>query len=686
MAASQMNHFLHRLRRTVLLQGAGGLSDGQLLEYFLAGREEAAFEALVQRHGPMVLGVCRRVLADVNDAEDAFQATFLVLLRKGASVVPRELVGNWLYGVAYRTALKAKAAAAKRRAKERQVRDMPRPPAPDTDVWSELQPALDRELSRLPDKYRVPVVLCDIQGKGRKEVAQQLGWPEGTLSGRLARARALLARRLAPYAPALSAAALATLVAQRATAQVPPALVASTVQVAGFGTAGATAAAGLASARVVGLAEGVVKGMLLARLKIAAVLVLALGLAGLGAVTLAQRLPVPGPQNPGPAKLPNDTAPNKNQKPKAPPAAEGKKDGTRSADVSVFSARVIGVSADGKRLTLELPRKKKKEPAPKTDITLSTKTEVIYFDVGRGEARPARGYRAKVWLEKDSRDRAAKVHFTGKHGFKKPADLSRPVSGVRGDGKGITLELPRRSKKEPPGKREIRFTDRTILTFNNVKPGGAGPAVGYHAHVWLERGSSDVAAAVTFSGRQEKKGTVRRPPDAAGKVVGLSKDGREVTVQIPKWKKKGQPPRPARKMQIKLGDGIEIAYFGVRPGGARPAVGYWVQVWQRDGAKDEGRVVRLRFTARDPRQKIGGKFVRLSTDGKGLTVEVPPHKKRQPAKKVAFRITERTRILFRNVGPGGAEPTAGYRARVWLQEGSKDAADVVILDRVPQKK
>ena len=108
MAASQMSSFFDHLRRTALLQNAGAMSDGQLLQCFLTSREEAAFEAIVQRHGPMVLGVCRRVLQNVHDAEDAFQATFLVFLRKAASIAPREYVGNWLYGVAYRTALKAK--------------------------------------------------------------------------------------------------------------------------------------------------------------------------------------------------------------------------------------------------------------------------------------------------------------------------------------------------------------------------------------------------------------------------------------------------------------------------------------------------------------------------------------------------------------------------------------------------
>src|SRR5262249_46529495 len=152
------------------------------------------------------------------DAEDAFQATFLVLLRKAGTVVPRELVGNWLYGVAYRTALAAKTAAATRRAKERQAHDMPQPQTSAADPWEELRPLLDRELHGLPDKSRVPVVLCDLQGKTRKEAARQLGWPEGTVAGRLARARVLLARRLSRHGLTLSGGALAALLARNTAA------------------------------------------------------------------------------------------------------------------------------------------------------------------------------------------------------------------------------------------------------------------------------------------------------------------------------------------------------------------------------------------------------------------------------------------------------------------------------------
>src|SRR5438309_7350788 len=134
MATSPMTRVIKHLRRTALLQDGAGQTDGQLLVWFIERRDEVSFEALVRRHGPMVWGVCRRLLRNHHDAEDAFQATFLVLVRKAASVLPREMVANWLYGVAYTTAHRAKVATAKRTVKEKQVTLMPEPEAVQQDL------------------------------------------------------------------------------------------------------------------------------------------------------------------------------------------------------------------------------------------------------------------------------------------------------------------------------------------------------------------------------------------------------------------------------------------------------------------------------------------------------------------------------------------------------------------------
>jgi RNA polymerase sigma factor (sigma-70 family) len=268
MATSQPSDVTRYFRRAVLLYDGAGLSDGQLLECFLQRREEAALAALVHRHGAMVWGVCQRVLRNSHDAEDAFQAAFLVLIRKAASITSRELFASWLYKVAYRTALKARAASARRRLKERQVTAMPERDGVPPEHERDWQPLLDEELSRLPDKYRVPIVLCDLEGKTRKQAAQQLRCPEGTVAGRLARARSLLARRLTQRGVALSGGALATMLAQDVgAAAVPAAVVTSTIKAATLVAAGQAAATGAISPQVAALTEGVLKAMLLTKLK-----------------------------------------------------------------------------------------------------------------------------------------------------------------------------------------------------------------------------------------------------------------------------------------------------------------------------------------------------------------------------------------------------------------------------------
>ncbi len=273
MASGQLNGVIRSLRTAALAADGGTMTDGQLLTCFVLERDEGAFEALVRRHGAMVLAVCRRVLHSHHDAEDAFQAAFLVLARKAASITRRELVGNYLYGVAYRAALEVRAA---RRRREEQVSELPEPGVVDEPaIWNDLRPVLDEELSRLPEKYRVPIVLCDLEGRTRREVARQLGIPEGTLSGRLTTARRTLAERLTRRGVALSGAALAALLSQgAASAGLPASLAISTTRAATAVAAG-SAAASVVSAEVAVLAEGVLKSMLLSKLKSVVPVVLA---------------------------------------------------------------------------------------------------------------------------------------------------------------------------------------------------------------------------------------------------------------------------------------------------------------------------------------------------------------------------------------------------------------------------
>ena len=267
---TQMSKVIQHLRSALLMREGADTTDAQLLDCFVSRREPAALEALVRRHGPMVWGVCRRILSNHHDAEDAFQATFLVLVRKAASVTPREMVGNWLYGVAQQTALKARATAAKRHTRERQEVDMPDPAVKEQDLSDDLRTVLDQELSRLPDKYRVAIVLCDLEGKTRKEAARQLGLPEGTLAGRLTRGRAMLAKRLARHGLAVSGGTQAAVLSQQAaSACVPTSVQASTIKALTLAAAGKTAATGVVSAKVAALTEGVLKAMLRNNLKTA---------------------------------------------------------------------------------------------------------------------------------------------------------------------------------------------------------------------------------------------------------------------------------------------------------------------------------------------------------------------------------------------------------------------------------
>jgi RNA polymerase sigma factor (sigma-70 family) len=304
MATRQTSEVIQHLRRAVLLQEGAGLTDGQLLKEYIRRREEAALAALVRRHGPMVWGVCRRVLCNYHDAEDAFQATFLVFVRKAASIASPELLANWLYGVAHQTALKARATTAKRRARERQVGEMPEPAGTERDIWNDLQPLLDQELSRLPDMYRVAIVLCDLGGKTRKEAARQLGVPEGTLAARLVRGRKELARRLARHGLTVSGGVLAGVLAQQtASAAVPPSVVCSTIRAANLFAAGQAASAGGISVKAIALTEGVLKTMFLSKLKVATIVVLGVGLLGIGLGIYPSRAAAPpeGKQEVAPA-------------------------------------------------------------------------------------------------------------------------------------------------------------------------------------------------------------------------------------------------------------------------------------------------------------------------------------------------------------------------------------------------
>jgi len=332
MADLRAGSVLQHLRRVFAHASDVEVSDAELLERFVKAADKAAFELLVWRHERMVLGVCRRVLRNYHDAEDAFQATFLVLARKAASIRNQQSVAGWLHCVASRVAHHARSKASRRErpgGHDADLASVPSPGEPGGELRArDLGPVLDEEVNRLPEKYRLPVVLCYLEGKTYEEAARQLGCPKGTLSGRLARARGMLRARLARRGVDLGAGLLAAALCEyAAAAAVPAALVTTTVKAALLVASG-RAATVAASPEIAALAEGVVRSMLVHKLKFVSVFLAAfLACAGSGTYLAVLHACMPGQ----PA-LPDKRAPE-------PAATKGKRaEGERVAVIAADEA------------------------------------------------------------------------------------------------------------------------------------------------------------------------------------------------------------------------------------------------------------------------------------------------------------------------------------------------------------
>jgi len=297
---------LRFIRSVKAKEAIEALSDRQLLEMFLSQHSEASFTALVQRHGAMVFGVCRRLLRHTQDAEDAFQATFLALARQAHTIRRQDALGSWLHGVAYRIAEKMKRTAARRSMRERRMSPLPCGDALDDITWRELRWVLDEELQRLPEKYRAPLVLCYLEARTQDEAARRLGWCKNTFGRRINQARQMLARRLTRRGLTLSAALSVPLLTDTAAqAALPSLLVASTVR-AGLAWALGNPVCGIVSSQVVALAESGVGSLLVKKANIAFVLLASLML-GVGSLlayrtvqngTLAEAPPASSPPSP----------------------------------------------------------------------------------------------------------------------------------------------------------------------------------------------------------------------------------------------------------------------------------------------------------------------------------------------------------------------------------------------------
>jgi RNA polymerase sigma factor (sigma-70 family) len=293
MASGPCSPVLASIHRLLTDGTLTGLSESQLLERFLTRGDEAAFEAILRRHGPMVLGVCRRLLSDPNDVEDAFQATFLVLVRKAGSIRDRGVLGTWLYGVARRVAVRARVDARRRRAREwSDATEMARAERwREPEHGAELRGIIDEEVSRLTERYRAALVLCDLEGYTHEQAAVRLRCPVGTVKSRLARAHEKLRSRLARRGLAPSAELLATTLAPEPASAVGTPLVNSTIAAAIPLAAGRAVTVGTASAAVAALVEGTPRSMNMITMKLAAAVLTAAGVIAAGAGVFAYQAP-----------------------------------------------------------------------------------------------------------------------------------------------------------------------------------------------------------------------------------------------------------------------------------------------------------------------------------------------------------------------------------------------------------
>jgi RNA polymerase sigma factor (sigma-70 family) len=437
MATTHPGIVLRRLRQLATANDTRSVPDRQLLERFTRGRDEAAFDALVRRHGPLVLGVCRRLLHQEQDVEDVFQATFLVLARKAGSVGGRASVGTWLYRVAYNMALKArKQAAARQKREARSARQEATDPLAEV-TGRELLAVFDEEMQALPDGERQALVLCYLQGKTRDEAAREVGCSESTLKRRLERGKGRMRVRLAHRGVALPAALLAAGLAQGVKAAVPAALTSAAVKVAHLVASGQEVA-GVVPAQVTALAAGAVRAMVAGKAKAVAALLVTLTLLGIGAGLLASAPP--------PATQKNE--------PKAAPAVAQ----SRSADEKkemIVAGRVLD-----------------------TDDKPLTGAEVSVLAVTKQSQRG--GELSSIRLEQLGR---GKTDAEGRFRLGVPRALPDRVAGVAvvaaGTGHGIGWEMFRPDAIKPA---EIRLAPEEVIRGRLVDVQGQ-PAAGVSVHL-----------------------------------------------------------------------------------------------------------------------------------------------------------------------------------------------------------
>jgi hypothetical protein len=550
---------------------------------------------------------------------------------------------------------------------------MPEPTAAEVRE-ADVQRVVDEELNRLPDHYRGVVVLCDLEGMTRREAARHLGIPEGSVASRLARARVMLAKRLTQRGVVCSGGSVAAVPsAGSASASAPSALVASTIKAASLLAAGQ--AAGVVSAKVTALTEGMVKAMFVTKIKgVLAVVLVVAALAGAARLiyqTQAAEQPIataPVPENHvGGGDTPEDEGP-------AAPAGGGadkprERPHVRPADLT---GRVVAVRKDGKSVTVAGVARERPAESVKVEVTIGEKTAVTYYAVATGGAKPTEGYAVGVWMDDAVTGLAARVGFGGSEGGNRWSDLTGTVGEVDPDGKGIAVEVAAEGGTESK-KVRVRFNERTVIAFDDVTE--ARIEKNQTAWVWYDDarvGGNRIAGQVQFFGSASRP---NREPDVIGKL--LSVHDRTLTIEQPAARPGGEP----KKVVLKLGAKSSFVYDNVGPGGAKPTEGQQAGVWLEGGSKDTAAQVSLSGVVPERWTTLRGKVVGVSKDSAVVTLEQPPAVGGGNPRRVEVKLTGQTRISYSNVGPNGTKPTAGDLAVVRLLDGSNNTAAWATFER-----
>ena len=496
------------------VRGDADHGDGELLTRYRRERDQDAFGSLVRRHGPMVLGVCRRVLRDSHAAEDAFQATFVVLAKKADAVRPPDRLAPWLYGVAYRTALKARGRAFRRQQVEQEyaAEVSNRPPA-SSEEGADLLPIIDEQLNALPEKYRTPLVLCAMRGLNKAEAAERLGLPEGTVSSRLARAREMLRDRLTRRGVVVPAAALGVaLAADTLQAAVPPALAASAAGV-GSGTA-------LVPATVLTLSHEVLRSMSLFKLKALCAVAMSVALAGGGvglyAVGADEKKPAPPAEKPA-VKPEKPGAKPDGEKPK--PAPDGEKKPEKPLKPALRSGAKVA-SVDAKESTVMLAVKgdggvvEKLFPvAPDAKITVDGKDAKLADVPKNSTAAYAAGATKDGTLPKITELRITGSTVTG---------VVKEVSAT-----DIALE----SEKKPQA---FKVTGDTKVTVNGKDAKPADLKAGDKVAITMKADESAALSIAVGKGDGEKPVKPTKNPTFGGKITDVDAVAKSITISVGK--------------------------------------------------------------------------------------------------------------------------------------------------------